>query len=171
VQYFELFGLVPQYQIEASVLDAKYREAQAATHPDKYSAASEADRRAAQQHSTLVNDAYQTLKDPVLRAAYLLKSTYGADPFEETNTKMPPSFLVEQMERRETLAALRARADADGLESLHAAVRAEAQSIEAHVEQLIDTQKAFEQALTETRKLRFQYKLLADIDDALTAIA
>jgi molecular chaperone HscB len=171
VQYFELFGIAPQYQIEASALDAKYREAQAATHPDKFGGASEAERRAAQQRSTLVNDAYQTLKDPVLRAAYMLKNTYGADPFDETNTKMPPAFLVEQMERRETLAALRARADADGLESLHATVRAEAESIEAHVERLIDGQKAFEQALVETRKLRFQHKLLADIDDALTAIA
>ena len=44
--------------------------------------------------------AYQTLRNPLKRARYLL-SLHGVDTQEETNTAMPMDFLMQQMEWRE----------------------------------------------------------------------
>lgn len=171
MEYFELFSLPKQYAIDRRRLDEAYRSLQAQHHPDKFAAASEAERRAAQQRSTALTDAYQTLKDPVARAAYMLKCTYGADPFEETNTKMPASFLIEQMELRESLADLRAAGDVNALEALLARVEQQAERTQRRVGELLNHATSADEAVAETRKLRFQHKLLADIEDALAAIA
>lgn len=105
--YFELFGLPVVYDLDPGELSVRYRELQRRIHPDKYAAGSDAERRVSMQLTTLVNEAYQTLKDPVRRARYLL-SLGSADPRDETVTAMDPAFLMEQMELRETLSEVRA---------------------------------------------------------------
>ena len=69
----------------------------------------------AAQRAALVNEAYQTLKDPLSRARYLLELR-GADL--ERHREVAPEFLMEQMELRERLAALRASRSLDSLEEL-----------------------------------------------------
>ncbi len=107
--HFELFGLPVSFDIDADDLTSRYRELQRRVHPDKFANAPAQERRLSVQMTALVNDAFQTLKDPVRRGRYLL-GLRGVDMGEETDTAMDPAFLMEQMELRENLEEIR-RAD------------------------------------------------------------
>ena len=77
--HYELFGLPEGFVVDASALDDAYRRVQGAVHPDRFSAASDTDRRIAMQLATHANEAYRTLRDPVARATYLC-GLHGVDP-------------------------------------------------------------------------------------------
>ncbi len=95
--HFDLFQMPARFAIDAAQLDAAYRELQGRVHPDKFAAASDAEKRVAMQWATRANEAYKTLKNPLHRAAYLCE-LHGVDLGIESNTTMPPAFLVQQME-------------------------------------------------------------------------
>ena len=97
--HFELFGLSAAFGLETEVLERSYREIQSRVHPDRFAHAGDAERRASLQWTTRVNEAFQTLKNPVTRAQHLL-ALRGVDVAFETNTAMPPEFLMHQMELR-----------------------------------------------------------------------
>jgi molecular chaperone HscB len=71
-------------------------------HPDRHAAADAQTQRQAMQWSVRINEAYQRLKDPLQRAAYLCE-LHGAPIQAENNTAMPAAFLMQQMEWREAL--------------------------------------------------------------------
>ena len=54
------------------------------------------------QWSVRINEAYQRLKDPLKRAAYLCELN-AAPVNAENNTAMPTEFLMQQMDWREAL--------------------------------------------------------------------
>lgn len=100
--YFELFGLAPDFAVDTALLAERYRALQRQFHPDRFAHAPDADRRLAVQLAAHLNEAYQTLRDPLRRGRYLLQLT-GVDTEEETDTVMDPEFLMEQMSLRERL--------------------------------------------------------------------
>ena len=100
--FFDLFGLPPRFTIDAQDLAARYRGLQREFHPDRYATAPDSERRRAVQMTATINEAFQTLKDPVTRGRYLLQLR-GVDTGEELDTRMDPGFLEEQMELRERL--------------------------------------------------------------------
>lgn len=108
--YFELFGMPVGFIVDGSELAARYRELQKVVHPDRFAAAGEASQRLSLQSATLVNEAYATLKAPLKRAEYLL-SLKGIELDAPQNTLDDPAFLMQQMELREALAAVRDAAD------------------------------------------------------------
>src|SRR5438309_6626641 len=124
--HFELFGLPARFVVDAAMLDARYRELQREVHPDRFAAAPGAERRVSMQLATRVNEAYQTLKSPLKRAVYILQLR-GVDPQFETNTAMPPEFLVEQMSWRERIDA--GSEDPETLLRLRAGLREESRKI------------------------------------------
>ena len=101
--YFELFGMPVGFVLDAAELSARYRELQKVVHPDRYVASGAQSQRLSLQGATLVNEAYQTLKDPLTRAQYLL-TLKGADFGDGQRTLDDPAFLMQQMELREALA-------------------------------------------------------------------
>ena len=99
---FELFGLPRQFAQDRSAIDARWKALQREAHPDRFAAQGAAAQRVAMQWSVRINEAYQRLKDPLRRAAYLC-ALRGAPVEAERNTAMPADFLAEQMEWREAL--------------------------------------------------------------------
>lgn len=163
MNHFELFGLSSQFELDGSSLSSQFRELQRRFHPDKFATASEQDRLLAVQKAAQINDAYQTLIDPVRRAEYLL-SLNGVELRDEQQTMQDPEFLMQQMELREELEEI---ADSDepdvllfdfeqGVEKLHKAMLAELK------EQLNGEQ--WQDAAISVRKLKFLVKLKQEIE-------
>ncbi|MFC7514321.1 Fe-S protein assembly co-chaperone HscB [Herbaspirillum sp. GCM10030257] len=115
--HFELFHLPQKFAIDMAALDAAYHEVQNQVHPDKFTNAGDTEKRVAMQWATRANEAYQTLKNPFKRAAYLCELN-GVDLQIESNTAMPREFLMQQMEWREALDDSKEGKDISGLEQL-----------------------------------------------------
>ena len=96
---FEIFGLSPAFALDRQALDERWKDLQRQAHPDRHASADAATQRQAMQWSVPINEAYQRLKDPVKRAAYLCELN-GAPIQAENNTAMPADFLMQQMEWR-----------------------------------------------------------------------
>ncbi|HEY8357226.1 MAG TPA: Fe-S protein assembly co-chaperone HscB, partial [Ramlibacter sp.] len=99
---FHLFDLPERFAQDGTAIAARWKELQREAHPDKFAAKGGAAQRVALQWSVRINEAYQRLKDPLKRAAYLCELR-GAPIAAESNTAMPAAFLMEQMEWREAL--------------------------------------------------------------------
>jgi molecular chaperone HscB len=108
--HFRLFGLPEQFALDLDDLSERYLRLRQTVHPDLYATAGEREKRLSLQASTQVNEAYQTLKDPLARARYLLTLLTGGQGDDQETTK-DMAFLMEQMELREALAAAREAPD------------------------------------------------------------
>jgi molecular chaperone HscB len=108
--YFDLFGLPVGFDVDPESLSERYRELQRVVHPDRYVSGTEQERRLSMQGATFLNEALETLRDPLLRGQYLLRLK-GAEPDLQRGQPMAPAFLMDQLELREELAELRARPD------------------------------------------------------------
>ena len=167
--HFTLFGLPQAQALDLASLENSFRAIQAKVHPDKHAHAADSDRRMAMQWATRVNEAFQTLKAPGLRARYLL-GLLGHDPQIESNTAMPTEFLMDQMELREAVMDARAAADESALDAVRNRLLGEIKADYAKLAELIDISRDFGAASTLVRQLMFQEKLLTEIDDALEAV-
>jgi len=165
--YFEIFGLPESFRLDLTDVTKRYRELQQQLHPDRFASASDQDRRLSVQMAALVNEAYQTLKDPVRRGRYLLLLK-GVDTGEESDTSMNTGFLMEQMELRESLESVRDSEDAlAALASLETTV---ADSFDRRIGQL---QTCFDgnevndlkMARETVRELQFLQKIRAEIEE------
>ena len=111
--YFELFGLEPAFVLDPGQLLAVQQRLQSSYHPDRHVNENDRNRRLSVQIASWINQAYETLQDPVKRSRYLLEIS-GADIPDDSTTTADTEFLMEQIELREAVADCR-QAD-DGLE-------------------------------------------------------
>ena len=159
--YFELFGFPVSFDIDAAALRERYRTLQSSVHPDKFANAAQRERRLSVQHAALINEAHQTLKDPLARARYLL-GLHGVAVNDESNTVMDPAFLMEQMELREAIAEVREQADPEtALAALLHDLDGKLRDMQGELAQLLADVKpaALERAHTKTLQLQFLYRL------------
>ena len=112
MNYFQLFGLESQFVIDLANLSTLYQALQKKVHPDRFAHASSQDQMLAVKKSTLINDAYQTLKKPLKRAQYLLELRGINMPSEQASFG-DVSFLMRQMELREMLDDVKHADDVD----------------------------------------------------------
>lgn len=173
MNYFELFNLPTSFDVDLTVLAETYKSLQRLTHPDKFASGSDQDKLVALQKNSQVNDAYSVLKSPLSRAEYIL-SLRGIEMQHEQQTIKDGAFLMQQMEWREQLAEIEEQAaPLDELEKLEEIIK---QTIKAELVQLktlleSEQSQAEPQAAELIRKLKFLYKMLAEIDlkeDALS---
>ena len=164
--HFALFGLTPAYALDLDHLDRAYRDIQARVHPDRFVNSGDAERRASMQMTTQVNEAYRTLKSSVRRAKYLLELN-GVDVGFETNTAMPPEFLMQQMELREKLEEAR---DVPSLGFLQKNLSEERKKIEILIAEFIDAGHDYKGASEPVRKLMFLEKFGEEIDARYEAL-
>ncbi|HEX5394382.1 MAG TPA: Fe-S protein assembly co-chaperone HscB [Rhodocyclaceae bacterium] len=167
--FFTLFGLPRSYAVDLSRLDASYRDIQSQVHPDKHAHLADADKRTAMQWASRANEGYQTLKQPLARARYLLHLA-GHDAEVETNTAMPASFLMEQMELRETVSDARVARELETLEDLHDRLRREIKGRYGKLQQVLDESGDYTAAAALVRELMFEEKLLHEIDEGIAAL-
>ena len=157
---FELMGLPRQFVLDRGQLDARWKELQKQTHPDRFAAEGGVAQRVAMQWSVRINEAYQRLKNPLKRAAYLCE-LFGVPVRAEDNTAMPAAFLMQQMEWRE---ALEEAQDLDAVEALQAQVTAAQRAMLAQCEQLLVSAQGAAQAVQVVRSLMFVERFAQDID-------
>jgi molecular chaperone HscB len=166
--HFALFQLKPVFAIDAAQLDAAYRELQARVHPDKFAAATDAEKRVAMQWATRANEAYQTLKHPLKRASYLCEM-HGVDLGIESNTTMPTAFLMQQMTWREALDDARDARNLAALEALESELRAARTQQLQVIETYLDAGQ-FDQAGEQVRQLMFIEKFGDEVGRAFEAL-
>jgi len=88
--YFEVFGLSLQLHIDLSKLEQEFYRLSRRLHPDLFARASTNEQQWSLENTSLLNDAYRTLKDPIRRTMYLLKLE-GAEFAEEDRDRSNPS--------------------------------------------------------------------------------
>ena len=163
--FFSLFKFPVRFQIDGSALEQKFRALQAEVHPDKFAHLTESERRMSMQWATRVNEGYQTLRNPLNRARYLL-SLQGVDTQEDSNTAMPVDFLMQQMEWREALEETRQTKNGTALEKLEQRVQHEMRLLQKQLATDLDETHDYAAASGIVRKLKFLEKLAEEIGSA-----
>ncbi len=171
--FFELFNLPVSYDVDLAQVQQQYMELQKQVHPDKFANASDLEKRLSMQHTSWINEAQTTLKDPVLRASYLLKLK-GMDFSLENETTMDAVFLMSQLEMREKMEQV--KDNNDPLTALDAIAKEIKHSSNEMMLGFADAYEAeqFDDAREWIRKLQFLKKaknevntLIADVEDEL----
>ena len=120
VDYFSFFGLPPKLNIDVPALEKDFYQLSRKLHPDLSARASSQEQQWSLEQSSLLNDAYRTLRDPIKRTQYLLKLE-GVELEEQSKTAteqaratgevkkqiVPPDLLEEVFELNMQLEELR----------------------------------------------------------------
>lgn len=157
---FELFAVPQRFAQKREELDARWKALQRQAHPDRFTAQGAAAQRLAMQWSVRINEAYQRLKDPVRRAAYLCELG-GAPVGAEDNTAMPAAFLMQQMEWREALDEAETQQQ---LEPLRAQVRLAEQQALTECAASIDSHQNYAGAALQVRCLMFLARFAQSVE-------
>jgi molecular chaperone HscB len=121
MDYFEFFGLPRKLTLDVVALEKQFYAMSRKLHPDRFAGRPVAEQEAALAQSSLLNDAYRTLKDPILRTQYLLKlegveleeqSKAATDAARSSGVEkkqvVPPELLEEVFELNMQLQEMRA---------------------------------------------------------------
>lgn len=159
VDHFTRMGLDVSFDVDVSALDQLYFSLQRQLHPDRFATKAPQEKALSQQQATTLNDAYETLKDPLMRADYLIHLKGIAVLPEGCNLVNDPTILMEAMEVREALASSENIEDVDGI-----AATAKAEIDDVHT----GISKAFagndvEGACQLTTRLKYLRKLMDEI--------
>ena len=166
MNYFQLFGLDSHFDLDTTKLTEVYQSLQKTVHPDRFAHSTSQEQLIAVQKSSMINDAYQTLKKPITRATYLLVER-GTDMPNEQASFGDTAFLMHQMELREMLADIKDSGD------IETAIFNAAQTLETGYEQLFNlmqtqlnenTSESNILACDNLRKLKFYQKLHIELD-------
>src|ERR1700751_2940749 len=120
VDYFTFFGLPPKLNVNVPALEKDFYEFSRKLHPDLSARASGQEQQWSLEQSSLLNDAYRTLRDPIKRTQYLLRLE-GVELEEQSKTAteqaratgevkkqiVPPDLLEEVFELNMQLEELR----------------------------------------------------------------
>jgi len=121
MNYFEVFSLPQKLVIDTAALEKQFYAMSRRLHPDRFASKPAAEQEEALLQSSQLNDAYRTLKDPILRTQYLLKlegveleeqSKAATDQARATGMEkkqvVPPELLEEVFELNMQLQEMRA---------------------------------------------------------------
>lgn len=120
VDYFTFFGLTRKLNIDTDLLEREFYELSRKLHPDLYARAETQEQQWSLEQSSLLNDAYRTLRDPIKRTQYLLRLE-GIELEEQSKTAteqaratgevkkqvVPPDLLEEVFDLNMQLQELR----------------------------------------------------------------
>ena len=92
--YFVFLGLSRKLSLNEADLEKSFYALSRQFHPDFFMNAGPEERQASMERSSLLNDAYRTLRDPISRALYLL----SLEGYKEAEKRAPPDLLEEVFE-------------------------------------------------------------------------
>ena len=171
--FFELFDLPVSYDVDLQKMQQAYMALQKQVHPDRFASASDQEKRLSMQQTSWINEAQTTLKDPVLRAVYMLRLR-GTDINLHNETTMDAGFLMQQLAMRERLEHVRNEADPlAALDKMAKEIQQESAGL-MQAFSLAYEEDRLDEARETIRKLQFMQKaknqidtLIADIEDEL----
>ena len=167
--FFELFEVPVSYYVDLDAVHRTYMDIQKQVHPDNFAHDTAERKRISMQQTSRVNEAYNTLKDDVMRAAYML-TLKGVDIKLSNETTKDMAFLMEQMQTRERLEHIRNEADPlSALDDMAAQVKATTQALAKTFAEAFDNDE-LEQARECVRKLQFMKKAKNEIESAMADI-
>ncbi len=176
--FFAFLGLNEHLALDADDLQKRFYERSRLLHPDRFARASATERADSLRASSLLNDGYRTLRDPLQRAEYVL-TRYGFDIGEQRSNNVPPELLEEVFELNMALDELRSGDNAVRPQLVEAedhflALRAECDAALAEKFAVWDAGKD-RAILAEIRSIlnrrRYIQNLVRDVDTALAASA
>jgi molecular chaperone HscB len=103
MQFYDALGLAPKLALDPEELKKRFYERSRQWHPDRFSRASAAEQQESLEMTSMLNDAFRTLRDPIGRAEYFLEEN-GIKPAKQ----VPPELLEEVFEMNIALEELRA---------------------------------------------------------------
>jgi molecular chaperone HscB len=165
--YFALFGLAPRFSIDLNSLERSFRQLQSESHPDKHASHTQSEQRLALQQSTMINDGYQTLRNPSSRAQFLINLSGKTEAVQALSA----SFLMAQMEWREAIEEAVSCRDLIVLEALAKRLKHKVGIQVSEIASAIDEQGDFAAAELRVNELRFYEKLRLEIGEALDKIS
>ena len=156
VDYFAFFGLPAKLNLDVTALEKDFYELSRKLHPDINARAGSQEQEWSLEQSSLLNDAYRTLRDPIKRTQYLLKvegveleeqsksATEQARASGETKKQIvPPDLLEEVFELNMQLEELRMNKKmGDDDPSLTSEISKQKASLEQKHEVLLDELKS-----------------------------
>ena len=177
--FYEFFGIERKLTLDTDALQKRFYELSRNWHPDRFSRKSAQAQQEALDATSILNDGYRTLRDPVKRAEYLL--TEEGFPIGEQRSKdVPPELLEEVFELNMMLEEMKSGDESarPQLESAKANFVRLMAGVDLDLEQLFATYDAAEpqsetarQALHEIRgalnRRRYVSNLIRDVDRAL----
>jgi molecular chaperone HscB len=155
--HFRRLGFARTYDLDPKLVERRYFEFQRRLHPDRFATRSPKERALSQAQATSLNEAYETLMDPLARAVYLLRLS-GIETTGDGKSIDDPALLMEAMEMRESLADARTLAEVD---TVVGRARAEAEAARATLSRDFGSDDLAAAAKT-TLRLTYLDKLIED---------
>jgi molecular chaperone HscB len=166
--HFTLFDLEPRFAISMEELDTAFRALAARVHPDKFVRAEATERQRSMILATQANEAYWTLRKPLLRARHLL-SLRGV-PTGDQGSTLPREFLGEHMELREALADAKQARNLSTLRLLEEAIRSRSTMLHERLAIQLDQERNDAAAAETVQQLMFIEKVAGEVADARAAL-
>lgn len=157
---FSIMGLNPSFDVKIEDVERRYLQLQRQIHPDRFVERSKKEQEIAQIYSSNLNQAFETIKDPVLRGAELLKLRHINNIFSDSETINDPALLLEIMEKREWLETMTTDKERNQFKS----------QIDKHIKSLIDDfqkfyiEEKFEKCKNLIISLKYYMKILNDFE-------
>ncbi|MEP7220593.1 MAG: Fe-S protein assembly co-chaperone HscB, partial [Bacteroidota bacterium] len=126
--YFAFMGFPRRLSLDAAELQRRYFDLSREYHPDFHTQDEEDGRQTSLEQSSVLNQAYKTLRDRTERARHLLQLEWPDLP-ESEKKKIPPALLMEVMEMQEKIADAGSEVD----ESRKAALQGDLLDIETRL--------------------------------------
>jgi molecular chaperone HscB len=184
VDHFAVFGLPRKLALDVKALERSFYRLSREVHPDRFATASPEKQQWSLEQTSLLNDAYRTLKQPIVRTEYLLRLEGVELADEKTPAKVPAELLEEVFELNMQLEEMRAARRMGGddpdlrrdLTAAQAQFTAQLTGIDAEIERnwaLWDGGVEAEQAVAKKSlaalldKRRYVRNLVRDVNQAL----
>ena len=97
--YFTFFGFPRKLHLDTAQLEKEFYALSRRLHPDVFAQAADQEREWSLEQSSLLNDAYRTLKDPIKRTQYLLKLE-GVQLEEQSKKATEEARLTGQVKKQ-----------------------------------------------------------------------